>query len=107
MGIRAGKLRLLVCIQAASESQGSTGESTTSWSTTTTRYAGFEPLSGREFFEADARRTEATARFWLRNDVSVTTKHRILHAGTAYDISAVIPPETPGGYLQLMVKDAA
>lgn len=108
MGVRAGKLRFSVVIQTPTETQGSTGEVTLSWTTHTTRWAGFEPLSGREYFGADGRRSEATARFWLRNDVSgLTTKMRVSHGGGAYDIEAVIPPERPGDYLQLMVKDAA
>lgn len=107
MALRAGKLRNSVIIQTPSETQGSTGEVTLSWSTYATRWAGFEPLSGREYFGADARRSEATARFWLRNDVTVTPRMRVSHAGAYYDIEAVIPPEKPGGYLQLMVKEAA
>lgn len=107
MGVRAGKLRHSVVIQTVTETQGATGEIVSSWATYATRWAGFEPLSGREYFGADGRRSEATARFWLRNDVSgLTTRMRVSHGGAYYNIEAVIRPEQPGGYLQLMVRDA-
>lgn len=107
MAIRAGKLRHEVTIEAPTDTQDATGAATVTWSTFATVWAGFEPLTGREYFEAAARRAEATGRFWLRELAGVTTRMRVDHAGAHYDIDAVIPPEKPGGYLQLMVRDAA
>lgn len=107
MALRAGKLRFKVVIQTPTDTQDATGAATMTWATHATRWAGFEPLTGREYFETAARRSESTARFWLRSDVTVTPKMRVSHAGAYYDIDAVIPPEKPGGYLQLMVRDAA
>lgn len=108
MSIRAGKLRHPIVIETATESQDEIGGITKSWATHAERMAGFETLSGREYFEGGGRKSEATARFWLRDDLDdVTTKMRVSYDSRAFNIEAVIPPEKPGGYLQLMVRDAA
>ncbi len=103
---RAGKLRHSVTIQQATEAASAYGEQTPTWSTYATRWAGVEPLSGTEFFASDARQGRRAVRFWLRNDgLAVVPKMRISHDGRTFDIDAVIPPEKPGGYLQVMTTE--
>ncbi len=103
---RAGKLRNFVTIQQAAESQDAIGGAVQTWSTFAQRWAGFEPLAGREYFEAAGRQAEATARFWLRDELTgVVPKMRVSWDGRIFDISAAIYPEKPGGYLQLMVVE--
>lgn len=106
MSIRAGKLRHYVTIQQATETQDSLNAVTPSWGTFAQVWAGFETLSGREYFEAAGRQAEVSGRFWLRDTLSgVTDKMRVLMGSRTFDIKAVLPPEKPGGYLQLMTLE--
>ncbi|HDZ39249.1 MAG TPA: head-tail adaptor protein [Marinobacter sp.] len=75
--MQAGQLRHRVEVQASSEAN-SRGNTTKTWTTEVTIWAGIEPLSGRELIEAQEVVADATHRVKIRYLADVTPKKRFL-----------------------------
>lgn len=73
----------------------STGAMTESWVPLASKEpAEITPLSGSELLAATADQSKATDRIVVRKGVAFTTKDRIVHDGTPYNIVAAIPDPT-------------
>ena len=81
--MQAGKLRHVVTIQTASESQDSFGEPIKTWGSNSTAWASIQPLSGRELLTAQQYYAEATHRVIMRHSTAITPAVR-LKFGTRY-----------------------
>lgn len=104
----AGRLRHRVTIQARANVQDPvSGETVIVWTDAWINVAAaIEPLSARERIDAQAQRSEASARITLRPLAGLTAQHRIVHNGRIYTIEGVIPdPDSGLEWLTLPVSE--
>jgi SPP1 family predicted phage head-tail adaptor len=87
--IRSGNLDRRVVIQTSTESQGSTGEVTPSWSTFATVWASRRDTLGSERVRAGAETAMADAVFRIRWLSGVTAKMRLTEGSDVWDIVAL------------------
>jgi len=89
--MRAGTLRHKIRFDSRTESQGSDGQITITWSEYATVRASIEPLTGREFFEARTINELFTVRIRLRYLSGLDTDKRIVDTvtGDIYNIQAI------------------
>lgn len=100
--MRGGKLRRLLEIQKAIETQGATGEMSVTWTTFATIHGSVEPIRGREFWAAKEIQTQVTTRIRIRYLDGVTPKMQVVDGTKLYWINTVIDPEMRHIELQLM-----
>lgn len=88
--MRAGTLRYQYTIQQrGTATQNSHGEDTTPWEDLVTVWMAMEPLSGREFFAAQATQSEVTHQATMRYRSGITTAMRITKDSRVWDIESV------------------
>ena len=104
--MRAGDLRHRVTIQQPVETQNAYGEPVVAWQDVATVWAAVEPLRGREFFDAQQVQARVDHRIRIRYRADVTPKMRVLLGSRAFNIQAVIEPESRRRELHLMCKEA-
>lgn len=75
---RAGRYRQRVQIQAPTETRGTSGKVTRSWSTLATVWAQVEPLRGVELFEAQKVNARITHVVRMRPYAGLTARHRLV-----------------------------
>lgn len=100
VGLEAGKLRYRISLQNQQVTHDSDGGQVIEWVEVARLWAGIEPLSAREFLQADAIQSKVTARITIRYRGNVDAKMRIVHparlpgevtdADTIYNIHGVI-----------------
>jgi len=91
--IRAGKLRHKVTFQRFTTTQNSFGETVETWEDHAERSAAIEPLSGKEYWDAQQTTAETSVRVRVRHDSTteaITSKDRIAYDGRTLEI--VSPP---------------
>ncbi|WP_431688799.1 phage head closure protein [Hahella sp. NBU794] len=107
--MRAGRLRRRVTIQANVSTQDEYGETVQGWRELVTRWAGVEPLSGREFLAASGPRAELTTRIVLRWEPALagltSQDHRAIYQGRVYDIHSAINTREENKEWVLMCAD--
>jgi len=109
--MRAGRLRHRVTIQRYTVTQNDYGEEVESWTTHATRWAAVEPLTGREYFDAQQMTAEVSLRVRVRHDSTteaLTARDRISHDGRTLEI--VSPPmriKERGKEIHLMCREIA
>lgn len=103
----AGKYRYYITVQynANPDASDSYGQPSDPWQAFGYAWASKEPLRGREFLAAEQLQTEVSYRFRLREMSGVTSKMRIQLDGLTYSIEAVLPPNKPGGEMQLLCSE--
>ncbi len=74
------------------------------WTPMFTCWAAVEPLTGREYFAADAAQSEVTARIRMRYRTDLTPADEVEHLGQRYRITAIIQVKSNRRETQLMVK---
>ena len=100
--MQAGKLRHLVVLQSLTETQDpSTGAITKSWVDFATVWGDVRYLSGLETVKADAPTSVAKCSVRIRYLAGVVPTMRLVHAGTNFDINAVLPDDTGRRWLDL------
>lgn len=103
--MKACKLRENITIQQRTETQGSTGEVTWTWSTYKTTRAAVELLRGQEYFAAQQLQSSTTTRIRIRYLADITTKMRVVHGTRYYAIEGIINPNSRNRELQLMCRE--
>ena len=88
--MRAGRMRHRVVIQQQTTTQDSLGQPANTWNDLDTVFAAVEPLSGKEFFDAQQVNAETTTRFRLRYRSDVTHDMRISFRDRNYNIHSII-----------------
>ncbi len=89
----AGKLRERITIEQPVEARDEYGSTVQTWETFVAVRAAVEPISGREYFSAQATQSEVTTKIRIRHLAGVTTKMRVSWRGTMLDIESIIPDE--------------
>jgi len=85
--------------------QDSYGAPVESWSEVAALWAAKEPLSGREFFDAQQVFSENVTRFRIRYREGVDTTMRIAHGGRLYNIKSILDPEERHQELHLLCAE--
>ena len=92
--MRAGALKDQVTVQVISETPDTFGNAGNTWwgniATVPTVWAAIEPLSGREFFEAQRAAAEVTHRIRIRYRADLTAKHRVTFGSRIFDVLAIL-----------------
>lgn len=101
--MRAGKLRHRWTIQQQTPAtQNSLGEETSPWADVATVWCSVEPLSGREFFSAQATQSEVTHTVTMRYRSGIVPKMRLTKDARVLDIQSVADVTERHRELQLM-----
>ena len=103
--MKAGSLRHRVTIQRLTITQGTAGEVVESWSDVATVYAAVEPLSGREFWQAQQVAAESQIRVRIRYRAGLDTTMRVIHDDRTLEILSIVDPEERHRELQLMCRE--
>lgn len=90
--MRAGTLRHRVTVEHKTETRDSYGGVSQVWTTFAASVpAAILPLSGREFFDAEANQSEVSAKIVMRMLSGLLPSMRIAHDGQTYNIRAILP----------------
>jgi SPP1 family predicted phage head-tail adaptor len=90
--MRAGTLRHRVRVEHKAETRDDYGGVDTGWTTFAASVpAAILPVSGREFFAAEAQQSEVSAKIVMRQLDGLLPSMRIVHAGHQYNIRAILP----------------
>lgn len=103
--MNAGRLRHRLTLQEPVEARNSYNEVITTWALVAVVWGSVEPLSGREFFDAEHVQSEITHRVRLRYRAGITPEMRVLHEGRDLRIESVIDYRELHSELQLMCKE--
>lgn len=85
-----GLLRHRVDIQQRDTALDAFGQRALTWTTLYTVWASVEDISGKELIASMAINTELSTHIYMRYRTGITTAHRVLYQGTAYNIQAVV-----------------
>lgn len=100
-----GKMNKRITIQEYVTSESDNGFETKTWQDVKTVWATVKPLSGKEYFAAQATQSEIHIKFYIRYTSAITSEHRIKFDGKYYEI--VSPPININGsnrILEIMCK---
>ena len=104
--MRAGQLRHRLELQENTPTRNAVGEEVAVWSTIERFYGSIEPLSGREFLNAQASAAEMSHRIRRRYKAGITPDHRIRFGERLFDINVVINIDERSRELEILVKEA-
>lgn len=114
--MRAGLLNRRIVLQSRTETQGSTGEVSWTWTDVDEVWAAIEPLSTRSAYRenivAEQMQQWADVRIRIRYRHGITPKHRVKYDEPGsptytryYDIEAVVSPREGRKELHLLCKE--
>lgn len=92
--MRAGLLRHRVTLYRPIETRTLAGESLIEWEEYDIVWASVEPVSGGEEWLSSKARENIDVSIRMRYRPDVEAKHRAVHAGVNYEITAIIIPDT-------------
>ena len=76
-----------------------------SWSKFASAQGSIEPVSGREYFDAQTTQADVTHRIYLRYIAGVIPKMRMKYGARIFDILSVINTRERNAELQLMCRE--
>lgn len=101
--IAAGKFRQVITIQQRADTADGMGGFTTTWGTYAANVrAAMRPYTGKEYWAAGMKQTEASAVFSIRYQAGITQAMRILFGSRVYDIASIINPDEANRELHIM-----
>ena len=100
-----GKLKHRLALQAETQTQGATGEVTSTYATASTVWGSLRPLSGREMEQASQISEEITYRAEIRFYSGLTTEYRISHDSRTFEIANIMNYDELDRYQILMLKE--
>lgn len=105
--MRAGLLRHKITIQNETVTRDATGAEVSSWGTFLTARAAIENMSGSESFVSniDQRLAQRLTKITIRDREGITTKMRVLHGSTVYNIQQVIQDPTQEREINLICQE--
>ena len=87
--MKIGRLRHRLALQAETQTQGATGEVTSSYATADTVWGSIIPVSGRELEQARQISEEITYKAVIRYYSGLTTEYRIQHDSRTFEIANI------------------
>ena len=103
--MKIGKLRQRITIQQLSTNTDSFGQGEKGWTHFATCWAAVEPLSGKEFWNAQTIAAEITTRVKIRYREGVKPTMRILFGSRIFEIKAITDPEEAKRELQILCSE--
>lgn len=103
--MRSGELRHRVTIQHKVATQNAYGEEIIDWQTWKTAWAAVEPLTGREFMDAERAGAEVTHRIRIRQRDGLLPSMRVSWDSRLFDIESVLNLEERDREMQLMCRE--
>lgn len=103
--MQAGRLRHRIVIQNFTTSTDTYGEPIKTWATWATVWAAVEPLSGREYWNAQQVQSEVNTRIRIRLRDGVTPLMRVNWDGRLFDIENVVRDPTNKREMHLMCRE--
>lgn len=103
--MRSGTLRHRVQIEHKAETRDAYGGVETAWTVFASSVpAAILPVSGREFFQAEAQQSEVSAKIVMRQLDGLLPSMRIIHDGQQYNIRAILPDATLARHIFCMCE---
>jgi SPP1 family predicted phage head-tail adaptor len=103
--MKAGSLRHRVTLQQLTISQGTSGDLVEAWGDVATLWAAVEPLSGREYWQAQQVAAETSIRVRIRYRDGLDTTMRVIYGTKTLEILSIVDPEERHRELQLMCRE--
>ncbi len=104
--MRIGKLRHRIAIQRYVQGESEIGDPIQYWDTLCHAWASIEPISGREFWEAERIAAEITHKVTMRpTETRTIPKDRIVFDSRILEIVSVLDIEERGRELNLLCKE--
>lgn len=100
-----GKLRHRITIQQLTQTPDGAGGYTKSWVPFATVWASVEPISGKEYFEAQQTQSAVTHKIRIRYHTGITPVMRIDFKGRIFGIESVINWEERNRDMMLMCTE--
>jgi SPP1 family predicted phage head-tail adaptor len=97
-----GSLRHRIQLQAEEHMPDAYGGSVKTWNTIDTVAASVEPLTGREFFQAQQTHSAVSHKITIRYRANTSPSLRILFGTRMFDITAVLDQEERHRWMILM-----
>jgi SPP1 family predicted phage head-tail adaptor len=103
--MRAGTLRHRITVEHNAQTRDDFGGVTSAWAVFASSVpAAILPVSGREFFAAEASQAEVTTKIIMRDLAGLLPSMRIVHAGQQYNIRAILPDATLARHIICMCE---
>lgn len=102
----AGTMTKRVKFETPPTGQDEYGAPTTTWGTYGTFWASVEPLSGREFIQAQAAQSELTHKITTRAS-GIVPNMRAVYDSRVFEITAVLNQQERGALYVIMAKEVA
>lgn len=102
--IRTGAMRHRASLQSRTESSDGAGGASISWATERDIWCEIREVNARERLEAMREESAVTHEIWARYATDVTADKRLLHNSIAYNIRAVMDPDTRHEYLRILAE---
>ena len=103
--MKIGKLHHHIIIEQVAETQDTDGSVMETWSNYASAQGSIEPVSGREYFDAQTTQADVTHRIYLRYIAGVIPKMRVKYGARIFDILSVINTRERNVELQLMCRE--
>lgn len=103
--MQIGTLRHRITLQSYTAAPDSYGDPIKAWSDLADVWAAVEPLTGREYFQAQQTHAEVTYRVRIRYRGDVVPTMRIAYTGKTLEILAVIDVGERRREMHLMCRD--
>lgn len=100
-----GELNKRVTIQTNTATRGTTGQAIEAWTDTATRWAAIEPLTGREYWQAQQVNAEMTVKITIRYYAGLTVKNRVKYGSRYFDILSTQNLNEGNKFMVLMCKE--
>lgn len=98
-------MRHRVTVEHKAETRDDYGGVTTAWSVFASSVpAAILPISGREFFAAEANQSEVSTKIVMRELAGLLPSMRIVHNGQQYNIRAILPDATLARHVVCMCE---
>ena len=104
--MRAGLLRHRLTILNPTDVSSSWNSTETTWTTYATVWGSIEPISGREYYEAEQVQSQVRHMIIIRFIHGVTPNMRISFEGRTFKIIAAINPIERGRKLEITATEA-
>jgi SPP1 family predicted phage head-tail adaptor len=100
-----GKLNKRVTLQRLVNTRGTSGELVESWQDEATVWAAVEPLSGREYWQAQEMASETSIRVRIRYRAGLVPTMRVVYGARHFEILSIIDLEEGHREMQLMCRE--
>lgn len=99
------QMRDRVTIQSRTQTRDTRGGTVDTWAEVAEVWARVEPLSGREFWQAQQAQAQTTHKVTIRYYDGLTSTHRLLYGSRVLNIDSVIDVESRKREHQLLCKE--